>query len=166
LRVTRESVSVALFNLLAQNQQLATLCKTITRVPLMWTAVPETAKPYLLLFKGGPATESYEQPQDKRIALTKYVINYNLWLYLTADPSQQTVAETLINNIADGIDSALQASVQPPPGKPMPQGAFAERQTLGGLVNNCWLNQSSEWGREFEDSNITVFFRITVELGI
>lgn len=166
MKGTREQISVALFNLLAQNQTLASLCKTITRIPQMWTAVQEANKPYLLLFKGGPATETYEQPQNTRIALTKYIVHYNLWLYLTADPTGTTVAETLINNIADAIDAALQAAPQTPPGRPLPGGSFGERQTLGGLVNNCWLDQSSEWGREFEDTNITVFFRITVEVGI
>src|SRR5258708_5279669 len=100
MNVPRETISAALFNLLQGNQQLAGLCKTITRNVKIWTAVPEAAKPWLMLFKGGPSTEHFDQPQDRRIALTKYVIHYNLWLYVTADPSGQVVGETVVNNIS------------------------------------------------------------------
>jgi hypothetical protein len=152
MNVAREQVSVALFNLI-NVASVQALCKTITRVPRLWPTVQEAERPFLTLFKGGPATEEYEQPQDRRLALTKYILHYNLWLYLTADPTGTIVAETAINNIADAIDVALKL--------PLP----GERQTLGGLVNNAYLEGGSEWGREFEDTNITVFWRISVETG-
>jgi hypothetical protein len=158
VRGTREAISVALFNLLSGNQQLTSLCKTITRTPRIWTSVNDAEKPFLLLFKGGPATEHFDQPQAGRIALTKYIIHYNLWLYLTADPSGQNNAETVVNNISDALDAAMQVNASPP--------AFGERQTLGGLVNNAWIDGGSEWGREFEDQNLVVFWRISVETGI
>lgn len=158
MRVAREQVSVALFNLLNNNQALSSLCKTITRTPKIWTAVNEADKPYLVLFKGGPETEAYIQPQSQHVGLTKYRINYNLWLYLTADPSGTTTAETIINNIADAIDAAFQTNAL--------ISSFGERQTLGGLVNNAWIEGGTEWGREFDDTNITVFWRIAVETGI
>ena len=69
--------------------------------------------PFLFFFKGVPTTETYEHPQDRRLALTKYILHYNLWLYLVADPSGQTVAETVINNIADAIDAATQSAPFP-----------------------------------------------------
>ena len=78
-----------------------------------WSAVQDAAKPFLVLFKGVPATETYEQPQDRRLALTKHILHYNLWLYLVADPSGQMVAETVINNIADAIDAAMQSPLFP-----------------------------------------------------
>jgi hypothetical protein len=59
----------------------------------------------------------------------------------------------------------MQASPQSAPGKPLPGGSFVER-SLGGLVNNAWIDGGNEWGREFEDNNITVFWRIAVETGI
>ncbi len=154
MRTPREQISVALFNLLANNTALAALCKTITRTPKIWTAVNEADRPYLQLFKGGPETEGYIQPQQGHIGLTKYRINYNLWLYLSVDPSGQINGETTVNNIADAIDVAMQSN------------AFGERQTLGGLVNNAWIEGGSEWGREFEDNNLTIFWRIAVETGI
>jgi hypothetical protein len=158
MRVARESVSVALFNLLDQNQALGELVSTISRVPRIWTSVNEADKPALILFKGGPDTEGYVQPQQQHIGLTKYRLNFNLWLYMTADPSSTTVAETAINNIADAIDAAFQTGAT--------ATSFGERQTLGGLVNNAWIEGSSEWGREIDDTNITVFWRIAVETGI
>jgi len=154
MKGTREAISVALFNLLTSNTALAALCKTITRTPKIWTAVNEADRPYLQLFKGGPETEGYIQPQQGHIGLTKYRINYNLWLYLSVDPSGQINGETTVNNIADAIDAAMQSN------------AFGERQTLGGLVNNAWIEGGSEWGREFEDNNLTIFWRIAVETGI
>ncbi len=160
MNVTREQISVALFNLLATNATLKPLCNTITRTPKLWTAVNEADRPYLLLFKGGPETEGYIQPQQQHIGLTKYRINYNLWLYVTADPSGEVNGETIVNNIADAIDSALQSKVGPT------GTSFGERQTLGGLVNNAWLEGGTEWGREFEDTNLTIFWRIAVETGI
>jgi hypothetical protein len=154
MRVPREQISAALLTLLQSNTQLASLCKTITRAPKIWTAVNDAEKPFLTLFKGGPATEHFDQPQDRRIALTKYIINYNLWLYVATDPSGTINGETVVNNISDALDATFQSN------------AFGERQTLGGLVNNAWIDGGSEWGREFEDSNITVFWRICVETGI
>jgi hypothetical protein len=160
MKSAREDISVALFNLLSGYQPLVNLCKNITRVPRIWTEVNEAEKPFLVLFKGGPGTEDFVQPQQAHIGLTKYRINYNLWLYVTADPTHQTVAETLINQISDQIDAAMQQGAIPN------ASGFAERQTLGSLVNNAWLEGGSEWGREFEDTNVVVFWRIAVELGI
>jgi hypothetical protein len=154
----REAISLALFNLFATNTQLASLCKTITRTPKIWTTVDEMQKPFLCLFKGGPATEHFEQPQDRRIALTKYILHFNLWLYVTADPSGQVNAETTVNNIADAIDAAMQTGAQ--------ATSFGERQTLAGLVNTAWIDGGDEWGREFEDTNVVVFWRISCETGI
>lgn len=159
MNVAREAVSQALFDLLYV-QSLKDLCKKITRTPQIWTEVADADMPFLVLFKGGPATEEYVQPQSVHIALTKYTLHYNLWLYLKSDPTGTVVAETTINNIADQIDIALKA-----PTSGNAPGGFGERQTLGGIVNNVYLDGGSEWGREFEDNNITVFWRITVETG-
>lgn len=158
MKGTREAISVALFGLLPGNKALVSLCKTITRIPKIWTAVNDAEKPYLVLFKGGPSTEHFDQPQSHRIGLTKYIINYNLWLYVAVDPSGQINGETVVNNIADAIDAAMQSGAQ--------VTSFGERQTLGGLVNNAYIEGGNEWGREFEDNNLTVFWRISVETGI
>lgn len=154
MNVSRESISAALFNLLANNTQLAGLCKTITRKPRIWTAVSDAEKPFLVLFKGGPGAEHFDQPEERHIGLTKYILNFNLWLYVAVDPSGQINGETVVNNIADGIDAAMHT------------GALGERQTLGGLVTNCILQGGSEWGREFEDQNLVVFWRIVATTGI
>jgi hypothetical protein len=165
VNVSREAISVALFNLLANNENLDNLCNTITRQPLIWTAVDSALKPFLTLFKGGPAAEEFIQPQQKSIGLTKYHITYNLWLYVQTDPSGQINGETVVNNIADAIDAAMQG--QGPYSAVTPgQDSFAERQTLGGLVNNAWIDGGNEWGREFEDNNIVVMWKIGVETGI
>src|SRR5256885_3076345 len=154
MNVAREQISVALFNLFANDQALKSLCKTVTRSPRLWTQVNDAEKPFLMLFKGGPATEHMDQAQAQRMALTKYTIYFNLWLYVATDPSGETTAETILNNVADAIDAVMHTD------------SLAERQTLGGLVNNAWLEGQTEWGREFEDQNVVAFWRIAVETGI
>jgi hypothetical protein len=162
MRASREAVSVALFNLFATDATLKSLCKTITRTVKMWPDVPDVARPWLMLFKGGPASEGYQQPQNERLGLTKYIISYNLWLYVTsAPPASNVPVETLLNNIADAIDNAMQGPVIQ--GQPIRN---AQTQTLGGLVNNAYIDGGSEWGREFEDQQIVCMWRILVETGM
>jgi hypothetical protein len=161
--VARETISVALFNLLKGNQSLMTLCKTITRTPIMWTDVADASKPFLTLFKGGPKTEGFEQAQERRMGLTRYTISYNLWLYVAVNPSGVILPETLVNNIADGIDAAMQTNLST---GGVIATARGERQTLGGIVNNAWIDGGSEWSREFSDNNLVMFHRILVETGV
>jgi hypothetical protein len=156
---TREAISLALLALFTRNAALmAMLPGGVTRRVFMWT--DSSPKPVLLLFKGGPAAESYIQPQDSRGGLTKYVITYNLWLYLTASGNPNTPAETVMNNIADQIDVSFQTDTTPS------RSSYGELQTLGGLVNNAYIEGGSEWSREFQDGNIVAMWRILVELGI
>ena len=167
MNVSRESISVALFNLISTNASLDALVNSFTRVPRMWTDVGDAEKPQVLLFKGGPATEEYEQPQNQRIGLTKNTVAYNLWLYVTSPypPVEDVVIETLLNNIADGFDQAMQSRINPD-GTIVINGLRGERQTLGGLVNNAWIDGGSEWSREFQDGNIVCQWRIFVQTGI
>jgi|SRR6185437_1197555 len=161
MNVSREQISTALFQLLTNNPQLAQLCNTITRVPKIWTEVPTAQIPWLCLFKGGPATEEFSQ---SALGLTKYIIHYNLWLYLRADLASEqqdnTTAETTINYVADAIDVVLQSTIN---GQILQRG---QAQTLGGLVTKVSLEGGSEWGREIDDENIVVAWRIAVETGV
>ncbi len=147
----REDISVALFNLLANNAQLKSLCKTITRKVKIWSQTNEGERPFLTLFKGGPGTEEITQ---NALGLNIYRIRFNLWLYVTADPSGASSGETVLNAILDAVDAAIQSV---PPG---------QAQTLGGLVTKCYLEAGTEWAREFEDENIVAFSRIAVETGV
>lgn len=171
MNVSRESVSVALFNLLRQNPTLKQNVVTFTRVPKMWNDVLPTLKPMLLLFKGGPATEEYIQPQERSLALPKFTVALNLWLYLAAQyPPVTAVVETSINNIADGIDNALQSRIDAS-GNYLADVLKGERQNLGPdarhpLVNNTYLQGGSEWSREFQDGNCVIMWRILVDTGI
>ena len=112
-----------------------------------------TQMPWLQLFKGGTDAETLNQNQA--IGLTKYVITYNLWLYLRADPTGVINAETTINNI---VPMRLI--------KRSRRQTRVRRQTLGRLVTNAWINGGSDWGREMDDENIVVVWKITVETGI
>jgi hypothetical protein len=164
VNVSREQISLALFNLVKNNPSLKGMIKTFTRVPRMWTEVSESEKPQVLLFKGGPATEEFEQPQDRRISLTRYTISYNLWLYVTANAYNNSTIETFLNNFGDGLDNAMTTLISPT-AEYFPGALNGQRQTLGGLVNNAWLDGGSEWSREFQDGNIVCMWRILVQTG-
>jgi hypothetical protein len=160
MRTPREAVSTALLSMFTGNPALmALLPGGVMRRPQMWVDIDDNQKPCLLLFKGGPATETYVQSNS---GLTKYVILYNLWLYLTASSDLNVPAETVMNNIADQIDASFDTELPTVARK----SAFGERQTLGGLVTNAYLDAGSEWAREFQDGNIVAMWRILVETGI
>lgn len=151
MNVPREAISAALLKLLQNNQTLASLCKTITRTPEIWTKVNEAQKPFITIFKGGPGTEQLSQTA---LGLEVYRIHYNVWIYVTTDPTGQTNGETVMNNILDAIDASVQSN------------PIGQAQTLGGLVTKTWIEGGIEMSREFEDDNIVCFLRVAVETGI
>ena len=166
MNVPREQLSLALFSqiqtCLNANPNLKGQIRGYTRVCRMWTEVGENEKPLVLLFKGGPKTEEYEQPEDRRLALTRYTIAYNLWLYVSVNATANVTPEPFLNNFADGLDQAMTTRISN--GILIP--AAGERQTLGGLVNNAWLAEGSEWAREFQDGNLVCMWKIYAQTGM
>lgn len=68
--------------------------------------------------------------QQNMWGLAKYQLDYRLVVYAgMPDKSTGTAPGSVLNPLLDAVDLALQATVQP-----------NEKQTLGGLVENCWIN--------------------------
>jgi len=150
----RETISNALLALLQNNGELAALLQqqgAITRVPKMWTEVSAADQPCLILFKGGPAAEN---PTQNTRGLTRWELEYNLWLYVRRDAADGTIGETVANNIADAVDAALESS------------PYGEAETLGGLVNNCYLEGPVYWDSGILDQQMVIMWKIKVITGI
>lgn len=115
--VTRESVYVALFTLLQNNMSLI---KTFERRYKTFDMIPSgAAMPYLILCtpkESYPARAASGLPA-KRTALPEIII------YFQAGQNQQSIPDTMVNNILDQLDEAL----YPPP------------LTLGGKVDHCYI---------------------------
>lgn len=65
--------------------------------------------------------------QQQAIGLTKFVSHYRIIFFLKIDPTNETAPATAANAILDAMDVAI---------KTVPPN---ERQTLGGLVINAWI---------------------------
>lgn len=111
---TRETVMLALFSLL----QTVPGFRTFDRRPLLPTEFTPDLQPALLLLDLGEDTKRQE-------ILAKRTWHPLIIGYVRAPKG--TPGITIINPLLDAIDVAL----APPPG--------TGKQTLGGLVDHCWV---------------------------
>jgi hypothetical protein len=123
----REVISVALFDLLANNAGIQELFVTTSRAAKMFTEVDASLQPALYLMKVGEQTV-----QNEAYGLTKYILEYRILAYARADATPETIYETLLNQMLDAVDAAMQST---PPG---------ENQTLGGVVTNAWIEGATD----------------------
>jgi hypothetical protein len=115
----REQILETLKNLLVSN--LAQDYRKISRRLLLWSDVPVEDQPALFLVE-----HKEDFAKEGRGLPRKQIFKASLIAYFDAsDPL--TVGGTLINNALDAIEAVLAT----PPG--------FEAQTLGGIVNRCWI---------------------------
>lgn len=130
MKSSREAVAAALFALLedvtwtdpytdAPGQEF----EYTTRRPTLPENVDAARQPYL-----GLEMLDEDDTQATAMGLTEYRIEFRCYVYARADADPDVAGESLLNVIMDAIDAALQNQNQP-----------GERQTLGGLVTNCWI---------------------------
>lgn len=119
----REAIYKALFALLQDKLDSVT---TFDRVLAHWDDVSPNMQPALFMAQGS------QTAQQATGLPTKYVLNAKLWLYTHRDTSNE-IPSAAINNILDELDAAL----APPAGPSF-------KQTLGGLVEHCWINGDIE----------------------
>jgi hypothetical protein len=149
---SRESISVALFNLLNVTG-VKSLVSSFSRVTSLFTDFTESDQPALLLVKGGEQTELASQANS--FALTKWTLNYKLILYARRDSAPGIVGETLMNSIMDAVETAMQS---------VPKGV---PQTLGGLVTSAWIEGGQSWDLGLpEDPQMVLVATIRVVTGI
>lgn len=95
---------------------------SITRKGAIWSKTPPANQPAAFLVQVAERAD-----QATGIGLTQWFLDFMLEIYAQADGASAAVPDSLINGILDAIDLTLQP--EPP----------YERQTLGGLVTNCWI---------------------------
>ncbi|MDB5405681.1 MAG: hypothetical protein JWL84_593 [Rhodospirillales bacterium] len=119
MTVTREQIMDA----------LAALCfsvsdfKTTGRRLALWNKTPNQPACFV---RNSPG-DLYEMSGTQNVAR---VIEAEIWIYAKVGPDD--VPGTALNNLVDAIEVAL-----------APSFATPGRQTLGGLVQHCWLEGKS-----------------------
>lgn len=63
---------------------------------------------------------------------TKYLLGAKVWIYAHRDTGE-VVPSAQVNNILDALDEALKPAPSP-----------TNKQTLGGLVEHCWISGAIE----------------------
>lgn len=124
MRAKREDVAAALF---VQLQKANASFKTISRVVKEFSQIAPQDQPALMLTHIGEAPA-----QDQAFGLTRYVIFYLALVCFMGDPTPEFIPDQVSNPLLDALDTAMQTT---PPG---------EKQTLGGLVENAWI-EGRQW---------------------
>jgi hypothetical protein len=146
----REAISEALFTQLQKANGTGAgqfNFQSFERGLKSWGSVPAANQPAAFLVKW---KESLTQVN---LGLTVYVLDYLLVIYLQVDPSTGTVGETTCNAILDALDLALQS--KPP----------YEKQSLGGLVINAWIEGEVMIDTGILDQQAAIFVPIKVRTG-
>ena len=92
--------------------------------------------------------------QDTAIGLTKWRLEFWVLVYIRVDANPSTVPATAWNAALLAIANVMQSV---PPG---------ERQTLGGLVNNAWIDGELLFRGGIEDEQTSMKIPIMVETGV
>jgi hypothetical protein len=121
VNVSRESVSVALEALFVS--LVPGTLTTLSRTLVPFTNVDKTAIPALFVVEDD---EQDNQQQD--FGLETYKLDFALWLYTPVAEGGSEAPGTAMNTALDAIDLAIRGPIA------------GERQTLGGLVTNCWID--------------------------
>jgi hypothetical protein len=115
-----ERISLALFALL---QTSTYPFVTYDRKGAMPENVPAANQPYLGLVEMGMA-----QVENQAQGLEKWLLHFRVLVYIRADASSAAIPATELNNALKAIVNVLRTTAP-----------IGERQTLGGIVDNCWI---------------------------
>jgi hypothetical protein len=119
--MNREAIYSALFSHLAAAAPFAYTSRRLKH----WTDLQPAEKPALMVIqKNETAHRIHGFPP-------KWTLEVDIYVYCQA-PDEYKSASTVLNPLIDAIESAL----APPP--------YAEVQTLGGLVDHCWIEGKTQ----------------------
>ena len=122
---TREAVANAILSLINAPMTSAGAVK-ITRRLLHWADVPAQEQPFVAL------AAAQHIPQESPAGLPPiWRSTFHIYIYAT-EPDPSASPSTKINNLLDALEAALAPSV------------LGQKQTLGGLVEHCWISGSIE----------------------
>lgn len=116
---TREQIAVALFNLVEAAADFAATSRRFVH----WDNVDGTQMPFLTMLKTGERRERQDE------GLPVLVLEYHVFVYMSAGMDPTDVPDTAMNALLDAIDGAV---------KPAGADLLTNRQTLGGLVSHCY----------------------------
>lgn len=116
-----EAIEVALFNLIKAAVQDAPF-KTVSRKARVWATTGIEKQPACYLVPVGITIT-----QDQAFGLSKYLLQYVVLVYSRADEGSDAPPQTFLNACWKAVNDSLAAT---------PRGY---KQTLGGLVENCWI---------------------------
>jgi len=116
--MNREAIYSALFKQLQKMDGV----ETFSRILAHWDDVSATMQPALYM------TVVSQLAEQVTGFPTRYQLDAKVWIYTHRD-TDGVVPSVQINQILDELEAAL----APPPGPSF-------KQTLGGLVEHCWIN--------------------------
>jgi hypothetical protein len=150
VNVSRETVSNALFNLLAATQIGGLPAfKSKSRKGKIWSNTNPSDQPAMFLIHTGE-----QAVQNQSYGLTKYLLHFEIVIYARADANPTQIPDTLINALLDAIDAQMQSK---PPG---------ERQTLGNVVYHAWIEGEILIDTGIIDQQIAIMVPVRVMTGI
>lgn len=117
----REPIYRALYKLLNEG---VTSAVTFSRVLAHWDDVSPNQQPAMFMTQDSQIVER----ESGRPA--RYTLGVKLWIYCHRD-SMDDIPVVQLNNVLDEIEAAIQPDPSP-----------SYRQTLGGLVEKCWIDGS------------------------
>jgi hypothetical protein len=116
--MNREAIAAALF---AKLQGVTTFA-TASRRLKSWADVAAADQPALFL-----NLRTYLYTQRPGLGPV-WEFNFDAYVYVKTDDNGDVAPSTVMNPILDAIDAVLQ-----------PDNAITNKQTLGGLVQHCWI---------------------------
>jgi hypothetical protein len=116
--VNREAIHLALFALLGEIEGIKTLSRRLQH----WSDVPGLEQPALFQSQRGQTAHQHAGVPPK------WTLEVDLFLYVNSGNDPKAVPAIVANGLLDAIEAAL-APVE-----------FGGKQTLGGLVEHCWIS--------------------------
>jgi hypothetical protein len=150
MNVSREAVAAALFTQLAGTKiGGVSPFNTTGRRARIWSDLSPGDQPAMFLIHTGEQAVQNQAP-----GLTKWMLHFEVLIYARVDPSPSSTPDTFINAILDALDAQMQTT---PPG---------ERQTLGGVIYNAWIEGQIFIDTGILDQQIAILVPIRVMTGI
>jgi hypothetical protein len=149
VNVPRETIAAALLTLLQGTKiggQPAFL--TTGRRARVWGDVTPGDQPAAFLNHGGETAM-----QDKAYGATKWLLHFEIVIYLRADATPDAVPDTAINAILDAVDAQI-------------LGTPGQRQTLGKVVYQTWIEGEILIDTGILDQQVAILIPIKVLTGI
>lgn len=123
MTVTREQVGIALFNKLLTSGTFPTNSRRFQT----WTNIADVQKPALFLIE-----HEEEHAKNRNQTPAVRTTHFDCYLFIATGLDPNAVPITTLNNLIDAIDPVSGGVLTP-----WPSGS---RQTLGGLVTDCYID--------------------------